>query len=158
MCHCLLSTHIEAQLFIHDVPNKTEIPDEVCPICLESLLTNNPASCCGGYTKQLHCGHYVHVSCQINKNTDLIRCSLCRKQLTDTIIYYNICKSLMMNKIPIGYKRAFLDNTLTEQMCLNIERCGVDLAKQRRSLGYLDSIKNDEQEMFDFFKCVWQAL
>ena len=157
MCHCLLSTRIEAELFIHGVPNKTEIPDEACPICLESLRTNSSASCCGGYAKQLHCGHYVHVSCQINNNTDLIRCSLCRKQLTNTILYYNICKSLMMNKLPFGYKRAFLDNTLTEQMSLSIERCGIDIAKQRRALGYLDSIKNNEQEMFDFFKSVWQA-
>jgi hypothetical protein len=80
---CILSSKIESHLFRPFLDEKQlgfDTPKEDCPICLESLSTaaklGNP--CCGTYARMLYCGHWVHVSCQINRNKDRTRCSICR--------------------------------------------------------------------------------
>ena len=111
MCNCLLSSRIESEIFmpfteIDDVLNPTNILNEDCPICLQSLKINLSGTnvCCGGYARKLKCGHSVHVCCQIYKNINLRKCSLCRKELTTTNIYYKICRAIYINKILVVEK------------------------------------------------------
>ena len=76
--NCFQSTMIEA--FIFDKVD--ELPDENCPICQDKLSENSSYGCkCSPYAKRLICGHYVHVSCQIDYNPDAGRCSVCRTNL-----------------------------------------------------------------------------
>ncbi len=78
--NCAASALIEAFFFRH--PKDTApTPDEDCPICLENLRKDGSIGCCGTYAKQLLCGHFVHVSCQIDYNSNYSECSVCRKDL-----------------------------------------------------------------------------
>lgn len=73
---CTISTFVEAIIFTHD---KITIPDEDCPICIVPLKEKSPYGCqCGSYAKRLTCGHWVHVSCQIDRNPDRSNCPICR--------------------------------------------------------------------------------
>ena len=56
--------------------------DENCPICQDKLSEDSCYGCkCSPYASRLICGHYAHVSCQIDYNPDVSRCSVCRKNL-----------------------------------------------------------------------------
>jgi len=127
MCDCLLSTRIEIELFDS---NRNNIPNDDCPICLIPLKENAYLSCCGGYAKKLKCGHYVHVSCQINKNTDLIRCPICRQQLTNVVLYYKINQSKIINKLPLQYQRKFLQKIeLSDEEINDLLTIGINYKK-----------------------------
>lgn len=155
MCNCLLSTRIESELFA-GIDNN--IPDEDCPICLVNLKQYAPSACCGGYARKLNCGHYVHVSCQIDKNHDLIHCSLCRTKLTTSNIYFKICRAKMINGMPHGYSKLYINDQLTDKMKDDLKtKYHFDIDRLTRSLDYLNTIKDDEKEMFDFFKMVWTS-
>lgn len=153
MCDCLLSTRIEMELFDKFDNN---IPDEDCPICLDKLTINSLISCCGGYARKLNCGHYVHVNCQINKNPDLIHCSVCRAQLTSTDIYYKICRAKILNKLPIGYFKLYNNNQLNEKMINDLKiYYDININELTETLNYLDNIKSNDGEIYDFFKILW---
>ena len=83
--NCLLSTMVEIVLFgkNNSINNKDKVPDDDCSICLEKLTKPSSSGCCGTYSRQLLCGHWVHVSCMIDRNPDRHRCPLCRKELVD---------------------------------------------------------------------------
>lgn len=56
--------------------------DENCPICQDKLSEDSCYGCkCSPYASRLICEHYAHVSCQIDYNPDVSRCSVCRKNL-----------------------------------------------------------------------------
>lgn len=78
--NCLKSTLIESMIF-----KKTDnFPDQDCPICCEKLIADSPNNnCCCPYVKELRCGHYVHVACQIDYNPDFRRCPICRTDLIE---------------------------------------------------------------------------
>lgn len=163
MCWCLLSTRIESELFSKPEGNvldmlKTEnIPDEECPICLEPLRSTQTNTCCGGYARKLKCGnHFVHVSCQINKNTDLLKCPVCRTQLASTDIYYKICSAIFINKLPLHYQRKFIDNKLINDEINDItQNYGIDYGGIKLVYDYLRGIKNDEAKITRYFKEIW---
>lgn len=86
---CTLASSLERIIFRYrDITS--EIPDDIknenCPICI-GKLGEKPLfkHCCGGYAKQLRkCGHWVHVSCQIDNNKlNRHTCSICRNVIAE---------------------------------------------------------------------------
>lgn len=74
--NCLQSTLIEA--FTFGTRDGMVLPDEECPICLGKLSEKSDLSCCGGYAKPLIvCGHWAHVGCQIDRNPEPMKCTVC---------------------------------------------------------------------------------
>lgn len=155
MCDCLISTWIEAQLFDAKPIDPNDIPDENCPLCLHPLRLETPNTCCGSYSKPLKCGHYTHVSCQINKNQDLNKCSVCQKQLSDNHLYFNICKSKIISILPLHYQKKYHENNLSQQEIYELAANGIDYYKIKTVTDYLEFIKNDQSEMNYFFKTIW---
>ena len=161
MCNCLLSTRIESAIFSHkdgdmmDILNPNNVPDEECPICLEPLKIPSHDCCCGNYARKLNCGHFVHVTCQINKNPDFIRCSLCRTQLTPNDIYYKICKSILVNKLPLHYQRQFLNGCLSKEVIKELENIyEINYERIKYIFDYVN--KNKENELI--IKKIFDAL
>ena len=150
MCDCLLSLRIETLLF--EINENEIIIDEDCPICLIPLKKNPENSCCCGYARKLKCGHYAHVSCQINKNPDFIRCSLCRKILTDSSIYYYIIHNIMVKKLPQGYQRLLSEEEL--EYLLKIHK--IDYSPLIHGLTGLELIKDNDIELQKVFKYFWE--
>jgi hypothetical protein len=153
MSTCMLSTRIEAELFVKT--NKEEIPGEPCPICLEPLKENSKIGCCGTYAKKLKCGHFVHVSCHINKNPDLRQCSVCRAELTDISIYFKILKAIEINKFPIHYQMKLIQVSLTQDDIIDLEKYGLNFTNHISYIVYLGSIKNDEYKLKEEFRKKW---
>ena len=82
--NCVQSTMIE--VFIFGGKSPEEIPNEDCPICLEPLNSKNPkpqyGCSCGYYPKKLKkCSHWMHVSCQIDKNPNWKECPICKQSV-----------------------------------------------------------------------------
>jgi hypothetical protein len=76
--NCFQSTIIEAFIF----EDCNELPDENCPICQDKLSQDSSYGCaCSPYARRLICGHYAHVSCQIDYNPNVNKCSICRVDL-----------------------------------------------------------------------------
>ena len=78
--------------------------------------------------------------------------------MTTTNIYYKICRAIYINKIPLEYKSNFLkDNNLSDEHAnLLLIRYEIDINKIKKALEYLDRIKDNEKEMFDFFCQIWK--
>ena len=99
-CDCFYSSRLELNIFSIASVDKNKIPDSECPICLDSLNETSKNSCCSGYARRLkNCGHYVHVSCQLNKNPDLRRCPVCREVQADHNIYLMIITRMFASKL-----------------------------------------------------------
>lgn len=151
---CLLSTRIEAELF--DKYTDNDVPNDNCPICLEPLNKRNQNACCDGYARKLKCGHFVHVCCHINKNPDLLRCSVCRFQLAPIDIYYKICKSMVINILPLHYQRPCWNDTLSGKMIDDITKnYKIDYNHIIKCLEYLETIKLDEKLLHEYFVTNW---
>ncbi len=109
--NCILSAQIESTLFepnINSIMNPDEVPNDLCPICLEHLKSK--PKCCGGYSRKLKkCSHWVHVYCQIDKNKNRHQCSLCRNEIVDKLwLTKKINRANAINILPHHYQGKFL--------------------------------------------------
>lgn len=158
MCNCLLSTRIEREIFSNKNPLEymDDIPNDDCPICLESLKIRANV-CCGGYARSLKCGHYVHVSCQINHNPDLRQCPICRAELTNADIYYRIMRRFFISKLPIHYQSKLSNNDiLSENEIDNLQKYGIVYQQIKTILDGLDTIRTDTNKTKNFFSMIWR--
>lgn len=153
MSNCMLSTRIEAVLFVKT--DRNEIPNEDCPICLEPLREHSKIGCCGTYAKKLKCGHFVHVSCHINNNPDLIRCSICRTELVGIGIYFKILRAIEIHRFPLHYQMKLMQVRLTNDDINDLKKYGIDFMEHVNYITYIGSIKNDEDKIREEFKKKW---
>lgn len=156
MSHCALSARIESVLFATPVPARFEIPDEACPICLCPLRETSTASCCGGYARKLKCGHFVHVSCQIDRNPDMLRCSVCRQTNAIYWVYYRVIHAVLCRSIPPHYQAKFMKKTLTPAEFNDIKNYGVDPDEVAEACDKLARIRDDEEALRATFAEIWR--
>jgi len=145
---------IVLHLFTSDGVN--DILDEKCPICLESLQTHVENACCDGYAKKLKCGHYAHVFCQINRNPDMIRCCICRKELVSFDIYYKICHAMLLKKVPMPYHQEFANGIPSQQRIDTIgQKDRIDFQPLKNGFDVLDKVRSDEKMLKKIFVQFW---
>lgn len=85
---------------IYDTIKKL-VPHDECPICLEKLEDKGKYGHCGTYSEPLiKCGHWMHVSCQIDQNPNRHKCPICRVRLFNK---HKLSIILEIRKILCGY-------------------------------------------------------
>lgn len=147
---CTLSSNIERILFepnINSIENNHIVPDDICPICLNNLKESIKNSCCGTYSRKLNkCGHWVHVSCQIDKNVNnRHECSICRMKIVDKEwLDHKIIIGETLNILPIHYQMKFRKDGIDMFDDINVLD---DLKKYGFNENNIKDIKN----VFDLF-------
>ena len=155
MCDCFTSMWIEIQLFSKD-QNKANIPKEDCPICFEPLDSPANNSCCAGYGSRLNCGHYVHVSCQIHKNSDLRRCSICRKELAHHFIYHGIISKTIVSKLsPSCFEALKKKLPLSSSDNDELKKRGIEFESLRKNLELMYENQDNAEVLEKVFQKLW---
>lgn len=149
--NCQVSMIIELHLF---ALSQKPIPKEYCPICLNSLTHAAPKGCCGTYARPLKkCGHFVHVTCQVDRNPNILQCPVCQILVADHKVYYECLNEKLLSVLPLHYRRNFIHNELTEeQLKILRENYRIDVEHLRKMIEYLYQMKDDKVKLEAIFK------
>lgn len=101
-----LALYIEKLLFS---PDSLHTPKDKCIICNKKLSENGKYGSALKYCRKLlSCNHWVHVSCQIEKNEDKHTCPVCHKEIIKKeVLRDNIIKWKLIARLPEHYKVIF---------------------------------------------------